>query len=89
MTTIRKLFGDAVGFGERHCLDLRTDDGDLVAQNPNENCPVEILVSEGLDELSEKPPGHPVYVEIQREFVGDRVVGRVISATCPDEEQTP
>ncbi len=86
MTSIRKLFGEAVGFGERYCLDLAERDGELVATHPSETIPIEIVVRDGLDRLSERPPTEPVLVEILREFDGNRVVGRVVATNCDEAE---
>lgn len=83
MTSFHERVGEAIGFGERYCLELEERDGDLVAQHPNEAIGIEVVVTAGLDRLPDRPPTDPVLVEIQHEFDGDRAVGRVVRPSCP------
>ncbi|WP_290819398.1 hypothetical protein [Halovivax sp.] len=86
MTSIRDLFGEAVGFGERYCLLVEERDGTLVADHPIDSSPVDVVVGEGLDRLPERPPDGPILVEIRRRFDGDRVVGEVVDGRCDDPD---
>lgn len=78
MTTIDDGLSEAFAVGERFRLSLVEIDGELVSPHPNEACPMDVVVNEGVERLDERPPGAPVDVEILPRFVGNRIAGRIV-----------
>ncbi|MDQ2049769.1 hypothetical protein RBH26_04670 [Natronolimnohabitans sp. A-GB9] len=78
MTSIRDVLGETLAIGERFDLVLEERDGVLVADHPNDACPMDVAVVEGLDRLEERPPTDPVTVEIVDRIDDGYVTGRVV-----------
>ncbi|WP_306058761.1 hypothetical protein [Natronococcus wangiae] len=84
MTSIRDLLGESLAIGETFCLELEQRDETLVAAHPHDASPMDVAIVEGLDLLEERPPPHPVEVEIVGRVVDGLVAGRVVSLECDD-----
>ncbi|SDQ88602.1 hypothetical protein [Natronobacterium texcoconense] len=87
MTSIRDLLAESLAVGETvHCT-LEERDGRLVADHPNEESPLDIVVIEGADRLEERPPDDPVAVEIVSRIVDGRVAARIVDADRRSESR--
>lgn len=82
MTSVRDLLGESLAVGDRFCLAVDEQNGQLVAAHPNEASPLDIAIVEGLGRLPETPPTEPIEVEICARIVDDRLAGRVVGVGC-------